>query len=231
MSETQHIVLQGECILTIAAKYGFRSWKTLYNHASNSELKEKRPNPMALMPGDSVTIPDKEADSATPEYKSISGQKNHVFVVKRLSAFFTMALLDELDQPMSALRYELSVEGERDIYSGKTDDKGVIRESIPMNAEKGLLSVWFTPNSDDKVMKRTVFFGHKDPVEETSGRQEQLNQLLFDSGRVDNQRETITTDAESIYADEKKLPANEVPVLADSLSHYNQLLDVPRERS
>ena len=59
-----HTVKQGECLSSIAAKYGFGDWKALYDHPSNAALKKKRPNPHVLFPGDVVSIPEKEKKQA-----------------------------------------------------------------------------------------------------------------------------------------------------------------------
>lgn len=58
MAET-HTVAQGDTLISIAHQYGFCDWKTIYFDGSNSELREQRPDPMVLAPGDEVHIPDK----------------------------------------------------------------------------------------------------------------------------------------------------------------------------
>ena len=54
-----HTVVQGEHLSGIANKYGFTSYKTIWDHAQNAELKKKRQNPNVIFPGDELFIPDK----------------------------------------------------------------------------------------------------------------------------------------------------------------------------
>lgn len=53
---TPYVVKTGDTIWTIARQHGV-GWKALYNHPDNEALREKRPNPDQLFPGDVVMIP------------------------------------------------------------------------------------------------------------------------------------------------------------------------------
>src|SRR5688500_15939054 len=54
-----HVVRQGECLSAIAKQYGFSSYRILYEHPGNAGLREQRPNPNLIYPGDIIIIPDK----------------------------------------------------------------------------------------------------------------------------------------------------------------------------
>lgn len=71
-----HIVEQGETLSSIAKRYGFISWDTLWSF--NSELQKVRPNPHILFPGDKIEIPDWE-------HKQVEGstEQHHSFKVSR----------------------------------------------------------------------------------------------------------------------------------------------------
>jgi len=56
---TDHEIQQGECLDSVAERYGF-FWETLWEHADNSELKRVREDPNVLQPGDIVKVPDLE---------------------------------------------------------------------------------------------------------------------------------------------------------------------------
>ena len=43
-----HTVVQGEHLSGIAKNYGFSSYKTIWDHAQNAELKKERQNPNLL---------------------------------------------------------------------------------------------------------------------------------------------------------------------------------------
>ena len=55
-----HTVQQCEYLSLIAKIYGFASYKTIWDHDGNADLREQRQNPNILLPGDLVFIPDKE---------------------------------------------------------------------------------------------------------------------------------------------------------------------------
>jgi hypothetical protein len=58
-----YIVIQGDCLPSIAAREGF-FWDTIWNASSNAELRETRKDPAVLFPGDEVSIPDKRKKTA-----------------------------------------------------------------------------------------------------------------------------------------------------------------------
>jgi hypothetical protein len=99
-----HVAQQGDCFSSIAKKYGFLE-KTLWDHPSNSELKNKRNNPNVLFPGDPVNIPDIELK----EYPAPTENK-HIFEVKREKIVFSLQVLKN-DQPVANEDYVLTVDG------------------------------------------------------------------------------------------------------------------------
>jgi hypothetical protein len=55
-----HTVSRSDTLFTIARQHGFRSWRGIYEHPNNALLRQRRPDPMVLAPGDAVFVPDKE---------------------------------------------------------------------------------------------------------------------------------------------------------------------------
>ncbi len=74
---TTHVVEQGECLATIAARHGY-AWQTVYNAPENAALRRRRPNPNVLYPGDVVEIPEKR-----PVEARVATGRQHTFKVPR----------------------------------------------------------------------------------------------------------------------------------------------------
>ena len=57
---TNYVVTQGECLSSIARRFGITDWRTIYNHPENAEFRRRRPNPNILYPGDEIYAPPRE---------------------------------------------------------------------------------------------------------------------------------------------------------------------------
>lgn len=74
---TIHVVQPGDTLSKIAKQYGFADWRALYDHPANVKLRDARPNPNLIHPGDKVFIPDKKQ----APFKAATDQA-HTFKVK-----------------------------------------------------------------------------------------------------------------------------------------------------
>src|SRR5438128_1953254 len=90
-----HEVIQGEHLTSIAKAYHFSDYRTIYEHSENARLREKRPDPNVLLPGDLIFIPDKET-------KEEDGQteKRHRFKVRAPKLVLRLIIKDEEGQPI-----------------------------------------------------------------------------------------------------------------------------------
>jgi hypothetical protein len=127
-----HQVAQGEGISSIAFENGFFA-DTIWDHASNNALREKRKDMNSLVPGDMVVIPDKE-----PKDVEVATNARHSFKLKGAPAKVSIRLLQS-GEPRKDEPYELEIDGE--IQTGRTDANGVVRFTIPPNAKTGRLIV------------------------------------------------------------------------------------------
>lgn len=174
-----HTVQQGECFSSLASKYGFKDYRSIYDHSENAELKEKRKNPNLLYPDDAVFIPDNEL-------KEVDGEteKLHRFVLKQDKVMFRIVIKDQDEKPFADTRYELRVD--KKVFEGTTDGTGKIEQEINANALSGYV-VFYPKDEDGNEIVGTIplSFGHLDPVTETSGIQSRLNNLGFGCGKAD----------------------------------------------
>lgn len=180
MSKT-HTVKQGECMISIAKKYGFSTIDPITGDPANESLMTRRGSPSCLYPGDILTIPD------CNEKKEViaTGQK-HSFRVKTIKAWFTMILLNHLDEAMPNIEYELEIPSHNMQIKGKADGDGLIKEKIPADATEGILKLLLNTGDPDDDISMNVKFGHLDPVTEISGKKARLKNLGFYKGEIDD---------------------------------------------
>lgn len=166
-----HRVKTGESLPSIAHRYGFTLWETVYNIPENSELKKKRPNPYVLYAGDEVVIPDKELGEET-----ISTDQRHRFKLLGKPSIFRLVLRDDDDAPIADEPWVLHIRGIDD-QSGTTAANGLVEAKVPVSVRKGILEAL----GDEFILQ----FGQLNPVARVTGVQQRLNNLGYPAGAVD----------------------------------------------
>lgn len=186
---TNHSVSQGECLSSIANQYGFSSYRTIYDHPNNADLKRKRPNPNVIYPGDTLYIPDKELKEA-----SKPTDQKHKFKLKKETVVLRLVVKNDEDHPYANMRYQLKVDDQ--IFNGNTGGDGKIEQRIPADARAGELAIFPTGGeTQNAIAIFTLELGELDPVEEATGIQARLNNLGFDCGAVDGIIGPLTQEA------------------------------------
>lgn len=192
-----HTVLQGESLSGIASKYGYKEGKNIYDHPDNLALRNKRPDPNTLHPGDRVNIPEREKFQA----KVASGQRHKFIRFKPTTKIIRLELDETHTNNFCKNEYELKIQkpdscrGEYQIYTGSLDENGCLEEEIPIAAVKGILIV----NTDESPFKLHILIDHLDPADEISGVQGRLKNLGFDPGPIDGIAGSRTNDALHTY--------------------------------
>ena len=172
-----HTVAQGEHLPNIARQYRFVDWNTIYNHPKNEDFRKKRPNPLVLLPGDQIYIPDKIV-----RVDLCATDKRHVFVLKSVKVLLRLVLKDHESKVIANLPYDILIGDKK--YSGATNGAGVLEHEIPVNVTSAkLLLDGITCN---------LAIGHLDPTVDEgnrviSGIQARLNNLGFGCGAVDGE--------------------------------------------
>lgn len=195
-----HKVRQGECFSSLAYKYGFESYRTIFNHPENEELKKRRQNANVLYPDDIVYIPFnelKEVDAGT--------EQRHRFQLISDKTLFRLVVKDSEEKPFANARYELKID--REIYQGTTDNDGKLEQKIPANARRGGLLLYAEDEEGEKVIGMfSLKLGHLDPVEEITGVQSRLNNLGFGCGKTDGILGKRTAEALREFQEKNGLP-------------------------
>lgn len=134
-----HVVRQGECLSSIAEHYGFVDPMKLYDHVDNASLRQLRPNPNLLLPGDRIFV-------AAAELKTHDVATNSVgrFVLERGRAVFRLVLTDADGEPEADLPWTLIIDGAE--HTGTTGADGLIELPISPGATTGTLRVQPDPS-------------------------------------------------------------------------------------
>ncbi|PYS62684.1 MAG: hypothetical protein DMF76_08545 [Acidobacteria bacterium] len=177
-----HLVEQGESIARIALKYGFYDWRKIYELPENASLRQKRPHPEILYPGDEVFIPDKE----TKEYSKPTDQKHRFRMKGPKDTKLKIIVKDEQDKPFANKPYKLVLD-ETLTFTGTTNGEGLLEADIPLTAQEGILEI--------QGYKLPVRVSHLDPIEELTGVQGRLHNLGYDCGAIDGNLSEQTTEA------------------------------------
>jgi hypothetical protein len=128
---TTHVVKQGECLLLIARRYGVSDFQRVYAHPDNAALREKRPNPHVLYPGDTVVIPDLGPAKQKPGI--VTGQ-SHRFTLKVGARYLRLALKDAAGEPLAGRPYLLTFAQE--VLEGTTDGEGILETKVPFTVSQ-----------------------------------------------------------------------------------------------
>lgn len=164
---TYHTVQQGEHVSRIAGKYGFNTFRVIWERPENKDLRDRRQNPNVLLPGDRLFIPDKQIKREGRP----TGQRHRFKVsVEKLNLRLVVRDLDS--NPITNAPCELKVEGQT--YQLTTNGAGMIEQLIPKTAESGQLKI--------RDIQIPIKIGHLDPVDVVAGWRARLNNLGYNAG-------------------------------------------------
>lgn len=134
------------------------------------------------MPGDVVTIPEKEIK----ELPRTTDQR-HTFRRKGMLALYRLQVFD-FEEPRAGQDYTLVIDDSL-TFHGKTDKSGTLEHYVPANARKGDLII------GEAQAQLSINFGYLDPIEETTGIQKRLINLGFLDGEASGQVDSATEEA------------------------------------
>lgn len=216
-----HVVRQGECISSIADRYGL-FWETIWNDAGNAELKETRKNPDLLLPGDRLVIPDKrrkEESGATEQRHRFRRLGVPIDLVIRIlkdrsewgayghdpddndddSYNDAPAPIESRGDPEPEANEPYSLEIDGRTLEGSTDGDGILRERISPAARSGRL-VLRRGQTDERVID--LLLGQMDPVSEPIGAAKRLCNLGYRCRLDRTVTESIAAALKAFQADQ-----------------------------
>jgi N-acetylmuramoyl-L-alanine amidase len=189
----QHVVVQGECLSSIARDFGFSSFRALYDDPLNEELRKKRPNPNVLFPGDVVMIPDKGANVAD----LATGQKHRIVVKRSEVPRLRVRTLAADGTVLAGRPFSLELGGQT--IDGTTDDDGLVDEPVPAGVKTATLTIDVDDEDPPNQVKIPLQLGALDPIDEVSGLQARLRNLGSDPGPIDGVFGDITRAAMQLF--------------------------------
>jgi len=184
-----YVVMEGDCISSIAKQFGFL-WKTIWD--ANPELKELRKSPNVLYAGDVVIIPakgDKFYDRPT--------DNTHKFVLKGIPAKLRL-IVERHNVPLANRKYILNIDGKD--FKGQTDGTGLLEVSISPSAQSGYLQM------PDDQFACDLRLGDLDPVDQITGVQQRLQNLGFLTSEASGEMDEETQTAVMYFQSSVNLP-------------------------
>ena len=165
---TTHTVLPGECLASIAERYGFTNPRVIYDHPANEALRRARPDANVLLAGDEVVIPDRKTRVVT----GATEQRYH-FVVDRQPTYLRLRLLNPDGTPRAGLPYRIEYQGQ--VFPGTTSGDGTIVHEVPAWLPYATVIV----TDGDREQQYRVALGYLDPVTDENGLRERLRNLGY----------------------------------------------------
>jgi N-acetylmuramoyl-L-alanine amidase len=169
---------QGESVGSIAKDNGFPSYKALYDHPANEELKRRRPDPNLLMPGDPIAIPE-----AIPRTMTRAIDQWHDETVEVEAPLLRLKLLDPSGKVLPNQDYQLLVSG-RERF-GATNASGILEETLEYGVHSAVLSTTVTLGEQTKELVWKLNFDAIDPKGSVTGLQGRLYNLGYYRGLID----------------------------------------------
>jgi hypothetical protein len=158
-----YVVRQGDYLFQLAQRWGFDA-DEVWNAQENAVLRETRPNPQQLAPGDILQIPEERAPP--PSFAS-GGTRRYRAEVPRVEVRFT--LREGLD-PLADEPYEVHGVG-RETLEGTTDGEGTLSVAVPVTTRQ--VEIRFP----EMRLAVPVLVGGLDPIDTPSGVAQRLANL------------------------------------------------------
>lgn len=186
-----HKVNPGECADLIAWAHGHDDARPVWGHGDNAELRERRPDPNILMPGDAVTVPEAE-----PKEYTLATGKCHPIQVKIPRKELRLRVLAHKDEPLANAKYRLLLDDVPEPREGTTDGEGMLKEKIRVDVRAGTLEI------DDRRFRLRFNYINPFPDERSrsvSGVSSRLANLGYEAGGASRPGSAALASALALY--------------------------------
>lgn len=178
---TFHRVVQGDTIRRIAMQHGIACWRKVYDHAANEELREARPDPNVILPGDIVHFDVPDAPSI--EYREggvaiRSAKRSVVHLAPRESIHLLVVAVPGDGLPTTARVNDETTTSEFSIASD-----GTLDFSVPMGARRVRIAILAADGTPLGALRLRL--GTLDPISSPEGARSRLRNLGYPLARHD----------------------------------------------
>ena len=180
-----------DSLTSIARSNGYL-WSTIWDYGKNAALKQKRPNPNQLVPGDEVVLPPKGDKSVSKPTDAC-----HHFKLKGEPTRLKFQLLC-LGEPRANIRYTINYNGT--VVHGSTDGDGTIDEPLDGKVQSVQLLL---PNTEESYQ---IAVGALEPVSQLRGVQQRLSNLGYDCPSTSGTMDESTRKAIAAFQKAEKQP-------------------------
>jgi hypothetical protein len=188
-----HKAKQGECLVTIAAQYGWLP-QSLWDQPENAKLKEQRKDMHCLLPGDAVVVPTRR-----PRDEAVATDGVGRFQLAVVQPKLRVRLLAD-EEPRGGEAYKLEYD-DGQVLEGSTDGDGWVDQPVPVAVRTAVLVL------KDGVEQYELAVGGLDPADTASGAQGRLANLGYYFGKVDGKAGPVTQAALRRFQQSKGLEA------------------------
>jgi Putative peptidoglycan binding domain len=171
-----HVVVQGEYLAKMAFVYGFDA-DQVWNDPKNADLKQKRPDPNVLAPGDVLQIPAAKKDG-----QPISKGTTNSYTVNVPKVKVELVFQDG-DNPLAGEECAVKGLGDPDPAAPalSTDGGGTLSLDVPVTTREFIVTF---PKREG--LRMHFYLGDVDPASETTGVTQRLVNLGYLPGYFDD---------------------------------------------
>ncbi|WP_198263756.1 LysM peptidoglycan-binding domain-containing protein [sulfur-oxidizing endosymbiont of Gigantopelta aegis] len=172
MPVKKHIVKQGESLTSIAKKYGFNQYETIYKNAANDFFRNKRSNPEEIFLGDELFIPEKETKT-----EELTVKTDNEIIINKEKRFLNIELYDFFDQGQALADSPYTVVIGDKTFRGKLDASGKLSLEITNDDKQAELSFEVEDKAGVAIYHWTLDVAHLDPIETPTGIAQRLENM------------------------------------------------------
>ncbi|MBX3469256.1 MAG: peptidoglycan-binding protein [Planctomycetes bacterium] len=170
----EHEVQEGECLLTIAARYGFGDLTPIWAHEANAALRARK-NPYALAPGEKVFVPEKVPGRRRLRAVNTKDDPPVAFRLKPAPIALRLFVQNAQGAALGNCRYQVLLDGQT--LDGTTDGEGLVEQPLGADIAEATLHVWAP--GEERPFSWRLTIGQLLPVTEALGVQARLQNLGY----------------------------------------------------